>query len=107
MYNTTLNFYLMYFHLNDFNLKNFKEEVISLFKNDDSTYKYNFQVKSIYYMHLFLPSGEIIVTLPFKLLIIEDKENLLEDLYKDLFPYIKQAEKYLSIHQAFHAPQKA
>jgi hypothetical protein len=76
----------MYFHLHDFNLKNFKDEIISLFKNNDPLYKYDFQLNSVYYIHLFLPSGEIIGNLPFKLLSIDDNEDLIEDFYLDLLP---------------------
>lgn len=95
MYNTALNFYLVYFHLLDFNLKNFKEEIISLFKNDDPKYKYNFHLNTTYYMHLFLPNGDIINTLPFILFSINDKEDVLEDLYRNLLPTIDKHFSYL------------
>lgn len=95
MYNTALNFYLVYFHLFDFNLKNFKEEVISPFRNDDPKYKYNFQLNTAYYMHLFLPNGDIINTLPFLLLSVNDKEDILEDLYRNLLPILDKYFSYL------------
>ena len=76
----------MYFHINDFNLRNFREEIIYSFRNDDPIYNYGFQVNSIYYMHLFLLSGEIISRLPFKLFSVEDNEDLIEDIYFSLLP---------------------
>lgn len=91
MYNTSLNSCVLYFYLADFTFPSFKKEVISLFKNDlQSTdlYKYNFFLKTTYYMHLFLPNGEIINKLPFELKTIDDKENLLKDYYKNLLSYI-------------------
>ena len=78
----------MYFHLADFNLFTFKEEILSLFRNDDPLYKYDFQLNSLYYIHLFLPDGEIIGNLPFKLLSLNDKEDIIEDFYLDLLPHM-------------------
>jgi len=85
MYNK-LNFYLMYFHVNDFNLKNFKDEIINLFKNNNPIFSYDFIPKYTYYIHIFTPSGEVIAKLAFELLSIEDKEDLIEDFYLDLLP---------------------
>jgi hypothetical protein len=76
----------MYFHINDFNLRNFREEIVSLFQNDDPIYNYDFQVYSIYYIHLFLPSGEIISRLPFRLFSLKDNEDIIEDIYLSLLP---------------------
>lgn len=71
----------MYFHVNDINLGNFKKEVVSVFKNNDPIYKYDFQINSTYYLHLFHPNGLIIKKLPFKLLSVEDNEDIIEDLF--------------------------
>lgn len=99
MYNTSLNFYLTYFYLADFSLLNFKEEVFSLFKNDlQSTDLYNFHLKTTYYMHLFLPSGEIISKLPFELLTTDDKEDLLEDYYLHFLPHIDNYYKNIEVN---------
>jgi hypothetical protein len=87
-----LNFYLIYLHINDLNLANVKDEIISIFRNDDPIYKYDFQVNSIYYLHLFQPNGIIIGRLPLKLLSVEDYEDNIEDLFLDLLPCV---DKYL------------
>jgi len=89
----------MYFHVNDINLGNFKKEVVSVFKNNDPIYKYDFQINSTYYLHLFHPNGLIIKKLPFKLLSVEDNEDIIEDLFWDLFPYIDKHLKNLEEQQ--------
>jgi hypothetical protein len=89
MYNK-LKFYFTYAHVNDFNLTFFKREIISLFKKDDPLYIYDFQLNHVYYIHLFLPSGKIIGKLPFKLLSLEDKEDVIEDIYLYLYPFIDE-----------------
>jgi hypothetical protein len=92
MFKNTLKFYMVYFHINDFNLINFREEIISIYKNNDPIYDYDFQVNSLYYLHLFQPNGLIIGRLPIKLLSVKDYEDVIEDLFLDLLPYI---DKYL------------
>src|ERR1700694_2831112 len=90
MYNTALNFYLIYFHLKDFSLNNFKNEIIGLFNyNLQSTdsYIYNFYLKSTYYIHLFSPNGVVKCRLSFELLSIDDKEGIIEGIYTHLIPY--------------------
>jgi hypothetical protein len=87
MYNK-LKFYFTYVHVNDLNLAFFKKEIINIFRNDDSLYNYNFKLNNLYYIHLFLPSGKIIGKLPFKLLSLEDKEDIIEDIYIYLYPFI-------------------
>jgi hypothetical protein len=91
MYNK-LKFYFTYTHVNDLNLAFFKKEITSPFKNNDPLYNYDFQLNYVYYIHLFLPSGKIIGKLPFKLLSLEDKEDVIEDIYIHLYPFI---DKYL------------
>lgn len=94
----------MYFHLYDFNLKNFRDEIISLYKNDDPLYIYDFQTNSTYHLHLFLPSGEVISKLPFKLLSAEDKEDLLESIYLDLLPDMDVYLRGLEVLEYFEYP---
>ena len=92
-----LNFYLNYFHVNDFNQVNFKKEVISIFQDNDPIYKYSFQLNSPYYLHLFQPNGVIINKLVFRLLSLSDDEDIIEDIYLDLYPsvnvYLKSLER--------------
>ena len=85
----------MYFHINDLNLGNFKEEITSIFLNNDPIYEYDFQINSLYFLHLFQPSGLIIDKLPFELLSVEDYEDTIEDLFLDLLPSVDKYLKYL------------
>lgn len=87
MYNK-LKFYFTYAYVNDLKLAYFKKEIISLFKNDDPLSNYDFQLNNIYYIHLFLPNGKIIGKLPFKLLSLEDKEDVIKEIYIQLYPFI-------------------
>lgn len=103
MYNK-LNFYLMYFHINDFNLNNFRDEIISLFKNNDPIYNYDFQVNNTYYIHIFTPSGEVISKLTFELLSINDEEDIIEDFYFNLFPDLDVYLKGLEVLEPIEYP---
>jgi hypothetical protein len=78
----------MYFHINDINLGYFKKEITSIFRNDNPLYKYDFQLDHLYYIHLFQPNGFIIGSLSFKLLNIEDNEDIIGDLFLDILPLI-------------------
>jgi hypothetical protein len=82
----------MYFHINYLNLGNFKEEILSIFQNTDPIYEYDFQINCLYHLHLFQPNGCIIIKLPLVILSIEDNEDIVEDIFLDLFPYMN---KYL------------
>ncbi len=86
MCNTKLSFYIMYFHINNINLFNFKNEIISLYENKNLLY--NFHTNYLYYIHLFEPSGIIICNSPFNLLSLNDKEDIIEDYYNKLISYI-------------------
>lgn len=91
MYNTILPFYFMYFHWEDFNLFNFKTEIISIFtnKNPKYLYKYDFHLDCVYYIHLFESNNnKIICKLPFKLFSLNDNEDIIEDYYNKLLPSI-------------------
>jgi hypothetical protein len=75
----------MYFHVGDFSLSTFKEEIISLFNNKDPLYNFHTDVK--YYIHLFEGSnGKIIDKVPFILYSVVDHEDLIEDYYNELLP---------------------
>ena|SRR5271154_746054 len=89
MYNK-LKSYFTYAHVKDLNLTFFKREIISLFKNDEPLSNYDFQLNHVYYIHLFLPSGKIIGKLPFKLLSLEDKEGVIENISIYLYPFIDE-----------------
>jgi len=94
----------MYFHIYDLSLSNFRDEIISIFKNNDPIYKYDFQVSSIYYLHLFQPNGFIIGKLPLKLLSTEDNEDTIEDLFLDLLPCVNKYLKSLEEQEIIEFP---
>jgi len=85
-------FYLKYFHIRNFDLTFFKEEILLIFGNKHPLYRCNFHVNTVYIIHLFLPNGRIIGKVPFKLLSVKDDEDLIEDIYFDLYVYL---DKYL------------
>jgi|SRR5277367_722347 len=100
MYNTKLSFYLLYFHLGDFDFITFKGEVLSLFNDKYSLYNFHTDVK--YYIHLFEPSnGKIIGKVPFILYSLVDHEDLLEDYYNEILPYM---DVYFSSFEDFEYP---
>ena len=94
----------MYFHLNDFNLKNFRDEIISLFRDNNPLFNYDFMLKNTYYIYIFAPSGEVIGKLAFELLSTDDKEDLIEDFYLDLVPDLDIYLKGLEVLEPIEYP---
>ena len=91
MYDTQLYFYLMNFYLKDFILSHFKNEILMLFNNEDPLYY--FDKSNNYNIYLLDSKGKILCKLPFKLYSLNDKEDIIEDVYNMI---IDALQNYLS-----------
>ena len=91
MYDTQLYFYLIKLNIKDFNLINFKQEILLLFSNENPLYY--FDITITYNIYIFGPEGNILCKLPFKLYSLGDKEDVIEDAYNMLLESLKD---YLS-----------
>lgn len=83
-------YYSYYFPLRKFDLFNFKKEVLKLFYpinnlEDSRIHLYHscftLGENSLYYAYLLDINGDIICRIPFKLLSLDDKEDLIEDVF--------------------------
>ena len=81
-----LDFTLLCFHIMRLDLTLFRQEILTLFNEDK---KYIFNINSVYYLHLLDPYGHVLITIPFELKDLSDKEDLIEDLYNNLSPYLE------------------
>lgn len=101
-----VKFDLVPFYLKGFNLESFRHEIINLFDNKAF---YDFQIGIIYYVHLVDTNGKVFSVVPFKLLSVNDKEELIVGCYNEIVidlgkysairKYIKRILIYISVDQ--------
>lgn len=82
MYDTQLNFYFMLYHLDDFTIKNYRDEILILFNNEDPLYYFIINIK--YNIYMCLTNGIILYKLPFILHSLNDKDDVINDGYNSL-----------------------